>query len=131
MKVTDCRHTFSRFVLPSIFVKNSKSKLLPSLFLVNGAAPISILLASGPCSCTDTVSYSWGISPSYQSGSTPMLFTEVLNAKPENSMHYYSSLWHDSIGYRTPTYRAQGKHSTTGSRTRSPSVYPDITGNPT
>ena len=47
---------------------------------------------------------------------TPMLFPEVLNAKQGNSICHFSSLWFDSTGYRTPTYRVQSDHSTTGYR---------------
>ena len=97
-----------------------KSKFLPSPFLVNRAAPISVPLAFGPQSCASAVNPIVG---GWPSGSTvcfaPMLFPEVLNAKQGNSMYHFSSLWYDSTGYRTPTYRVQSEHSTTWLRTRS------------
>ena len=48
-----------------------------------------------------------------------MLFPEVLNAKHENSMYYFPSLWYDLTGYRTLAYRIQSKHCATEPRTLS------------
>ena len=86
---------------------------------MNRAAPTSTSLDFGPQSCASTANATVG---GWPSGSTvfftPMLFLEVLNAKQGNCMYNFSSLWYDTTGYRTPTYRVQSEHSTTGSRTR-------------
>ena len=72
-------------------------------------------LAFGPHNFAVTVSATVG---GWPYGSTvcftPMLFPEVLNAKQGNSMYHFSSLWCDSTGHRTPTYRVQSEHSTFG-----------------
>ena len=85
---------------------------------MNRASPIAISLAFGPHSCASTVNATVG---GWRTGNTvcftPMLFPEVLNAKQGNSMYHFSSLWYDSTGHRTPTYRVQSDHSTTGPRT--------------
>ena len=71
------------FSLHSLF----KSKFLPSPFLVNRAAPISVSLPFGPHSCASAVNVTVG---GWPSGSTvcftPMLFPEVLNAKQGNNI---------------------------------------------
>ena len=49
-------------------------------------APISVSLAFGPHSCATTVNATVLGGPS---GSTPMLFPEVLNAKEGSSMYHF------------------------------------------
>ena len=84
----------------SEFIKASytKLKVLPSPFLVNRAAPVSVSLAFGPHSYTSTVNATVG---GWSSGSTlcftATLFPEVLNAKQGNSMYHFSSLWYARI----------------------------------
>ena len=76
-----------RIELTGIAVDHSKSNFLPSPFLVNRAAPISVSSAFGPHRCVSTVN---AAVEDWPSGSTvcftPMLFPEVLNAKQGNSM---------------------------------------------
>ena len=97
-----------------------KVKVLPSPFLVNRAASISVSFAFGPYSYASTVNATVGGWPSGCTvGFTPMLFPEVLNAKQGSSMCHFSGLWYDSTRYRTQTYRVQSEHSTTGPGTRS------------
>ena len=101
------------------FYQNSKSKFLPSPFLVIRVAPISVSLAFGSHDYASTVNATIGDWPS---GSTvcftPMLFPEVQNAKQGNKLYHFSSFWYDWAKYRTPTYHVESEHFTTGPRTR-------------
>ena len=91
------------------------SKFLPSPFLGHRVVPISISVAFGPRSCASTVYVTVrGWSSSSTVCFTPMLFPKMLNAKQRNSMCNFLSLWYDSSGYRTLTYRVQREHSTIG-----------------
>ena len=99
--------------------QSQMSKFLPSPSLVNRVAPISVSLTCGPHSCACTLNATVGGRPSGSTvRCTPILFPKVLNAKQGNSMYRYSSLCYDSTGHRTPTYRVQSEHSTTGPRPR-------------
>ena len=72
-------------------ISQKKSKFLPSPFLVNRVAPISVLLAFGPHSCASTVNATAGGWPSGSTVCFPlMLFPEMLNAKQGNSMYHIS-----------------------------------------
>ena len=101
--------------LSFLFDQSQSQNPFPRFFLVNRAAPIFVSLAFGPHSCASTVN---ATVDGWKSGRTvcftPMLFPEVLNAKQGNCMHHFSSLWFDSIGYRTPIYLVQCEHSMTG-----------------
>ena len=76
-----------------VIESKQKSKFLPSQFLLNRAAPISVSLAFGAHSCTSTVNATVG---GWPTGRTvclaSMLFPEVQNAKQGNSMFHFSSL---------------------------------------
>ena len=63
----------------------SKSTFLPSPFLVNRAAPISVSLAFGPHRCASKVNATVGGWPSGTTVHfTPMLFPKALNTKQGN-----------------------------------------------
>ena len=100
-------------ILPKKF--NIKSKLLPSPFLVNKVAPISVSLAFGPHNCVSTMHATVGGWPS--GGTvwfTPMLFPNVLNSKQGNSMGNFSVFRTTQLGIKPrPTAYKAG----TGSQT--------------
>ena len=99
----------------AIFLQSKKLKFLPSRLLVNRAASISVSLAFGQRSYANTVNakirgWPYGSTVFF----TAKFIPEVLNAKQGNSMYHFTSLWYDSMEYRTPTYRVHSEHYTPG-----------------
>ena len=87
-------------------------KFLPSPFLANRAAPISVSLAFWTTQlCKHSEYNSWGAG--YLVAlciSLPCSFRKCRMLSREIAC----AAWYDSTGYRTPTYRVQSEHSTTG-----------------
>ena len=87
------------------------AEVLPSAFLVNRAAPISISLAIGTDSY-ETILNATG----WASGSTvcfsPMLFPKVLNAKQGNCIYHFLNLCYDLTGCQNRSTAYKGSIQT-------------------
>ena len=95
-----------------IMLASNIVKLLPSPFLVNRAASISVPLPFGHTAMQAQCMLQSGAGHLVALCFARIFFPKVLKAKQGNSISHASSFCYDSTGYRIPIYCVLSEHST-------------------